>query len=152
VAGRFALTTGVGGTAVLLAFTSVLAAAGHADVQTSMRPLAMTASVLGTLGLAAEAALLRHRHRPLDDELARTAQLLHGPLRRLVGVRSALLVLGTVVAPWMAVGMATSPTPSLTAGAVAGVVALFAVLVAELLERWRFFTASSPTRMPGRVP
>jgi DMSO reductase anchor subunit len=27
-----------------------------------------------------------------------------------------------------------------------------AVLVAELLERWRFFTASAPIRMPGRLP
>jgi formate dehydrogenase iron-sulfur subunit len=149
VAGRFAATTAVGGlTTVLLVTTSVGAVSG-VDTLGTVRALVTASSVVGVAMFLSELGLLRHHLGASDDELARTARLLRRRLPGLVSLRLALLLVGTIGAPWLAVVMLTVQTTSATAAAVCASLAVAATLTAELLERWRFFTASAPARMPG---
>ncbi|MGI8757754.1 MAG: hypothetical protein ACR2K0_00430, partial [Acidimicrobiales bacterium] len=129
-----ALALSIGGTAAARA-TSELAPA-----------LALLAAGAAGAKLAGEATVLRHLRAGDDDELHRSALLLVGPLRaasrwRLATGAASMVLLGAAV-------------PASAAGATATVVALatsgLVVLVAgELLERWQFFTAAAPARMPG---
>jgi formate dehydrogenase iron-sulfur subunit len=149
--GRFLATTVVGGAATLSAVLATVGAASGEVVAPSVATLALVSSLVVTGVVASELALLRRQGGPLDDEIARTARLLVRRLPGLVVVRLVALVLGGAVLPWLAWRMLTVAPTSATAGAVTAVVALALVLVGEFAERWRFFTAVAPTRMPGRL-
>lgn len=127
-AARFALTTAAGG----LAATTAVAptdALGWATLAAAGAKLAVDAVVL-------------LRRRSPHPEMARTAALLRGELRRLTTARFAFGVLGGLVAPVLVV-------VGLPVVAVVG----FALLVAgELVERSLFFTAEAGPRMPGSRP
>jgi formate dehydrogenase iron-sulfur subunit len=146
--GRFLATTLVGGAATLSAVVATAGAVSGEAVASSVATLALVSSLAVVGMVASELALLRHRDGPLEDELARTARLLVRQLPGLVVVRLVTLVLGGAVLPWLAWRMLTVAPTSATAAAVTAVVALVLVLVGELAERWRFFTAVAPTRMP----
>jgi formate dehydrogenase iron-sulfur subunit len=152
VAGRFTLTTVLGGMATLLAVLTLTDAATGVGQPRAVGVLALGLTLAALAGSVAEALLLRHRHGPTADPLARTARLLTRQLRHLVIARTGLLALGGVVAPWLAWVMLTQGATSPAAAAVCACIALVATLGAELLERWRFFTAVAPRRMPGRLP
>jgi formate dehydrogenase iron-sulfur subunit len=152
VAGRFALTTLLGGLGTLLATLTVTAAVVGVEEPAAVGWLAAALTLAVLAGATGELALLRHRAGPADDPLARTARLLTRQLRGLLVSRIALLLAGGVAAPWLAWVMLTQGTVSATAAAVCAVGGLLGLLAAELLERWRFFTAVAPRRMPGRLP
>ncbi|MEX0658826.1 MAG: DmsC/YnfH family molybdoenzyme membrane anchor subunit [Egibacteraceae bacterium] len=152
VAARFAATTALGGLATTLAVATVTGAVTGTSAAPVVPPLAVPLTVVAVLVGLAELGLLRHRHGPPSDELARTARLLTRQLGTLCVLRTATLAVGAVLAPWLALRMLTVARTSPTAAAVTAVVGLLALLVAELCERWRFFTASAPDRMPGRLP
>ncbi len=152
VAARFGLTTLLCGSATFLAVLAATAAHAGIEAPATVGGFALISSVLALAGLTAEVGLLRHRTGPIDDPLARTARLLTRRLRGLVVARLGLLFLGAVALPWLAVLMLTAGTTSATAAATCAVAGMVAVVAAELIERWRFFTAVAPTRMPGRLP
>jgi Fe-S-cluster-containing dehydrogenase component/DMSO reductase anchor subunit len=100
---------------------------------------------LAVLLMAATAAKLSWeltsvRGRAGSDDLAKTAQLLTGELRRVLVARLAIGVAGGILVPL-----------AVLAGAPLAAVGLLLVVVAELLERRLFFTAVAPLRMPGMV-
>jgi formate dehydrogenase iron-sulfur subunit len=152
VAARFAATTALGGLATLLAVLTVTGAVLGAEEASAVAWLASGLTLVAGGVATADLLLARHRHGPPEQPLARTARLLTRQLRGLLIARLTLLGAGAVVAPWLAWVMLTQGTTSATAAAVCAVAALVAVLGAELLERWRFFTAVAPRRMPGRLP
>ena len=86
-----------------------------------------------------ELSVLRHRRRG-DGDLAKTAQLLTGELRRELLARVGLGLAGGIAIPALVLG-----------GAPVAAVGLPLVVGAELLERRLFFTAVAPPRMPGLV-
>lgn len=150
-AARFGATTLLGGTAVVLVGIAAVAAASGLDATSVVAALATVLTVLAVAVGAAEVALLRHRHGPSDDELARTARLLARRLPELVALRLALLAIGAVAMPWLTLTMLTVGRTSAVAATVTAALGLAAVLAGELIDRWRFFTASVPPRMPGTV-
>jgi formate dehydrogenase iron-sulfur subunit len=153
VGARFTLTAALTGTATVAAVVAVTAAVDDGQVGPVVIATTVATAALVATALAAELALLRRRHGPEDDEVARTARLLVGHLLPLVQLRLLLLVAGGVLAPGFALlAWYDAARPSPTAAAVASVVGAIAVLVAELLERWRFFAAVAPVRMPARLP
>jgi formate dehydrogenase iron-sulfur subunit len=152
VGGRFALTTVVGGLGTLLAMLTVTGAVVGVEEADAVAWLAAGLTLATSAGWTAELLLLRHRHGSPDGALTRTARLMSRPLRGLLVLRLALLTAGGVVAPWLAWTMLTQGVTSATAAAACAVVGLVALVVSELLERWRFFTAVAPRRMPGRLP
>ncbi|WP_165404074.1 DmsC/YnfH family molybdoenzyme membrane anchor subunit [Egicoccus halophilus] len=155
VAARFAATTALTGCATLLLVVVGTAAVTGADVRGAVRALAIASGSVGVGVGAADLALLRHHRRhdvtagriaAIDDELARVAWL---HVRRMPGLTASRLValcLGALAAPWLTWRMLADDVGvgMLTAGA-----GLMTVVAGELLERWRFFTASAPPRMPG---
>src|SRR5690606_36050946 len=97
-----------------------------------------------------EASVFRHRRRGPDDELARSARLLLGPLANVTFGRFALGLTGGVLVPLFFLA-----APSENAGAslvVGSAAALILAGLAETLERTTFFTAVSAPRMPGGIP
>lgn len=152
VGARFALTTALGGTSALLTVVTVVGAVQRLATAGTVRTLAAITTVATVGAVAAEIGLLRRADGPEDDEVARTARLHVRHLRGLVTWRLGLLALGGIAAPWLAVRMLTVAPTSATAAATTAVVGSVALLMAELLERWRFFTACAPIRMPGRLP
>jgi DMSO reductase anchor subunit len=86
------------------------------------------------------ALLLRGR-----GALARSAAIMNGPLRRLTRARFACGVAGALVLPAAALAAAL---PALLTAAL--LVAAFALALAgELGERFLFFAAAPPSKMPG---
>jgi hypothetical protein len=136
----------------------VLAVVAVTDAADRRRRAVTVAAAAGASGLTARhpggasprGLLLRHRG-PADDELARTARLLTRPAARARRLPAWAAVAGGVAAPWLAVVMLTAghhldrPPPRCAPSPGRGA-------AAELLERWRFFTAVAPARMPGRLP
>jgi DMSO reductase anchor subunit len=101
---------------------------------------------LSALKLAGELAVLRHHGAPAWTPLKRTARLLTGRLRQALVVRVTLLVAGGLVLPGCVLAGIVPQTFSFAA-------IVFALLLAgELVERYLFFTAVSPTQMPGGLP
>ncbi len=93
--------------------------------------------------LACESTVLRHRHETRWTPLKRTARLMLGQLRIALGLRIALALLGGVVLP----GAVITGTLSFSIATAAALLVL--LLTGELAERYLFFTAVSPTQMPG---
>jgi formate dehydrogenase iron-sulfur subunit len=150
--GRFLLTALAGGTATVLAVVTAVGAITGSAVADHVAALATVSSSVALVIVGAEAALLRHRHGSVDDELARTARLLARQLRGLVLLRTVAAAAGGAALPWLAWRMLTVAPTSATAAAVTATVAVALVLVGELAERGRFFTAVAPVRMPGGLP
>lgn len=146
---RFAATTALGGLAVLLALVTVVGAVTGVPVAELATRVAVASTVVAVAVVAAEVALLLRARGPADDEVAATARVLVRHLPGVVVTRLAGSVVGAVLAPWLAVGALTIPRTSPTAAAVVALLGLGAVVVGELADRWRFFTAVAPVRMPG---
>ncbi len=148
------------GTATILGTTAIIPIVGLAAARlpaASDRYLAL--SGLGrpvtTVALAALAAKLGSEvwfllHPHSSGQLARTARLLRHDLAaqwrtRLAGGLIALALLGCLM------GSTTNDTGNPWPVVIFGVLALIAAGIGELAERWLFFTASSPRRMPGSI-
>jgi formate dehydrogenase iron-sulfur subunit len=128
VMGRFAGSTALLGAIALLC------------VQPSWH-VALGIVTLAMAKLAAEGAVLRHRRDPEWTELRRTALLMTGPLAWMTSARFACGVVGALVLPALA-GVAGTP---------AAVGALVLCFAGELAERYLFFAAVAPARMPGSL-
>ncbi len=148
---KFALTTLATGAAGMLVVSVATALALGGDAErtglVSGRPLGLlVAATLGTK-LAWEAGLLRHLRPGAPAELQRSAVLLAGELAPssrwrfglgLVGILAALAVVSGAAGEMASAGVLVL--------AAAGLVA---VVGGELVERWQFFTAVAPPRMPS---
>ncbi|MBW3573491.1 MAG: dimethyl sulfoxide reductase anchor subunit [Actinobacteria bacterium] len=146
---KFALSSlALGSAAMLVATLASAAVIGGADGARTQavlgRPLALVVAGVITVKLAAEAFfLLRHRRAGAPAELRRSALLLVGPLRAGTRRRFAAGVAAAVLTSALGVAGASGTVALVLAGA--GFVALVG---GELLERWQFFTAAAPARMP----
>jgi formate dehydrogenase iron-sulfur subunit len=76
---------------------------------------------------------------------ARSAALMKGPLRRFTVARFLFGALGGILCPFLILGHADAQSISVLASA-----AFLFCGAGELLERFLFFTAASPDRMPGQ--
>jgi DMSO reductase anchor subunit len=144
-AARFAATSLALGTATVLVTTLISAVATGRPAGAQLdRPLALAVVAVTVTKLVAEAAfLVRHRRAGAPAELHRSALLLVGPLWTRTRQRFAAGLAGALLA--VAV---TLPGVSPTTALGLGVASFAAVLAGELLERWQFFTAAAPPRMP----
>lgn len=141
------------GTTVLLGLATALASLGAAMIGPPGR--ATSPSMLPALACAlalVSLAKLRFEsgERLVADELSplgQTARLLRGPLKRVVGLRRFLGIVGGVFLPVLSVVGTLGRDPG--AAATAALLSLAAVLAGELLERSLFFTAVVRPRMPG---
>jgi DMSO reductase anchor subunit len=115
----------------------------------SGRSLGVAVAVTVVVKLAWEAGLLRHLRPGAPAELQRSALLLAGDLAGSSRWRGGLGLVGALAALAAALGArSTSPAAVLVL-----VLAAFAAVVAgELVERWQFFTAVAPPRMPTGSP
>jgi len=133
-----------GGSLVLLGLAGGIVIASF--WQTSNSPTLFTLAALTFLKLGGELAVLRHASIPEWTPLKRTARLMLGPLQNALAVRVALGIAGGLALPLFALGALINVTPTAT-------VVMFGLLSAgELAERYLFFTAVSPTQMPGGLP
>jgi hypothetical protein len=98
--------------------------------------------------LASEAAVLRHRRDPRHSVAKRMAIVMLGDLRGATNARFGCALGGSLLAP-IVVALTGS------AGWIVVPVALLMVallLAGELAERYLFFRAAPPSRMPGGIP
>ncbi len=105
----------------------------------------LTLVIIAATKLLLEAIPLRHHNTAEWSPLKRTARLLMGPLRPVAGFRVIALLVAGVILPVL--GMLGTVTLNADLATLSGV-GLFA---GELAERYLFFTAVSPARMPGGV-
>jgi DMSO reductase anchor subunit len=131
------------GTALVAGLGLWLAAGGG-------RAVAFALAAATVCRLAADAAILRHRHDPRLSPLRRTAELLTGPLAGIAALRVGLGVAGGVVLPLLAATVAPALAPGV--GRVAAAAGLAAILGGELAERALFFMAVVRPKMPGGMP
>jgi DMSO reductase anchor subunit len=109
-----------------------------------LRPTGSVALVVGLLGamkLVGDGLVLRHRCDVEWTDLRRSALLMTGPLIATTIARFVGGALGTLVLPAL---VTTAGTPAATA-------ALVLCFAGELAERYLFFAAVSPARMPGSL-
>jgi len=122
--------------------------------------LAKSLLVVAGTKLLMEAGFLRHLCRRRMTALKRSALLMTGVLSNVTIARFACGLLGGIVMPVFLLtrGQTVAGAPALNAGAAAGsdpvlliVVSMLFVfcLLGELLERYLFFAAVSPSGMPG---
>lgn len=78
-----------------------------------------------------------------NSELRLTAKLHRGPLKKVNAIRSLGLFAGVTLLAAATLGYAPAGTASLAA---------CALLTGELAERWLYFSAVTPLRMPGGTP
>jgi DMSO reductase anchor subunit len=152
---RFLLSMSGLGAATALS-TSLLTAACTASVRPAEimaaygRPLCLALAASIAVKLLAEAAVLLHRNR--DSALRRSALLMTGELAAVTKSRFICGFVGGIALPSVLfhTGGPSAETSGLFLGLVAS--ALFiACLAGELLERYLFFAAVAPPRMPGGV-
>ncbi|HEY1792058.1 MAG TPA: 4Fe-4S dicluster domain-containing protein [Opitutaceae bacterium] len=135
------------GSVVVLGLALPLAAMPHSARAFTGLSLALAAA--SAAKLAFEERIRRHRGEGgalLNTELGRTAYLLSGPLAVQANLRRAFGGAGGIAAALAAAGAAGAGFRGARAAAV---LAFALVLAGELLERYLFFTAVSPDRMPG---
>jgi Fe-S-cluster-containing dehydrogenase component/DMSO reductase anchor subunit len=148
---KFFLTTVATGSAAVLVITVVVAlVAGDATAErtglVSGRPLGVLVATVVAAKLAWEGAFLRHLRLGAPPDLRRSARLLVDDLGRSsrwragFGAAGAAAALGVV----FVAGQAEPVMVLLLASA-----AFVAVVAGELVERWQFFTAAAPPRMPS---
>lgn len=139
---RFLLTSLVAGTAAAWA---VAAACGVSNPVANGLALALCG--LSLAKLAFDAAIFRHLSNPPPTATAssRSARLMAGPL---VGITTARFVAGAVgglILPFVAWSVSSGIPPFLPA------VAAALVVFGEGCERYLFFAAAAPPRMPGSL-
>ena len=127
-------------TAVRFGATTVLGGAAVVACTTGDGRVAALLAAVGVLKLTWELAGLRHRRRPADDDLHKTARLLSVELAPVLRWRVGLGVVGAVALP--AIVAAGAPAALLAP-------ALPLAVAGELLERHLFFRAVAAPRMPG---
>jgi len=130
---KFFLTT------IILGTAGSWAALAFAGSTSSILPAALLIASLFKLG--SEVLMLRHRRIGLETQLGRSALLMRSQLRSVTASRFVLGFLGGVVLPGVALfGLSNVVLP---------VAVVVACLCGELAERYLFFTAVSPDKMPG---
>jgi DMSO reductase anchor subunit len=148
---KFFLTGIITGMAGLLALVVCFNSSGIDKASTLKPHFAVIASIAIGLAfivkLACEARIQKHVDDQEANPLKKTALLLRGELRFIHGWRFNLGILGGLVLPmfWMYRGYTgTGPfDPAMS------LCILMALLAGECLERFLFFTACVPPRMPG---
>jgi formate dehydrogenase iron-sulfur subunit len=153
---RFVLCSLVLGLPAGLGITLAAAAwtAGSPGIAEAMhgwgRPLCAVLMLATLAKLAWEAAMLRHVRRRAHTPLKRTALLLRGELGLVTGGRFFLGLAGGVLLPGVLLLASQRPEGphALFAGLIV-VLMLLVLAVAELLERYLFFTAVVAPKMPG---
>jgi formate dehydrogenase iron-sulfur subunit len=133
---RFFGTTVVLGAAAAAAISAVTGAPGV------VRGLAAVVLVTAAAKLVTEATVLRHLRGHAHTVGKRVASLMVGDLRGPTVARFLCGALGGLLLP--AVVLAGAPMAALPA--------LGLVLAGEILERYLFFKAAPPSRMPGGLP
>ncbi len=131
------------GTTVLLGF------AGWLIVDSRMSALSIASLwivlSLSLVKIALEATVMIHARSDRWTPLKRTTRLMVGPLRPALGFRVFALLLGGLMFPALAlIGM-------IPMNADLPLIIFVALLAGELAERFLFFTAVSPTQMPGGI-
>lgn len=138
--GKFFGTTAVLG----IAATMVVLAAGDA-ADPALSGLAFALAGIAMLKLSFERSIFRHLTDPQEPKLAslnKTALLMDNELGPATRLRFACGVLGGLVFPLI---FLLNPVWAIP------LAALVFCLIGELLERYLFFTAVAPLRMPGGV-
>jgi Fe-S-cluster-containing dehydrogenase component/DMSO reductase anchor subunit len=137
------------GTALVLGAASTLAFHASADAPDAFHRLAPVPCVLvlvvTALKLALDAAVLRHRRDPRHSVLKRMAVVMLGDLRAATTLRLACAFAGGCLAP-LVLAVVGYGGPFVVPGTA---LMLLLLLVAELAERYLFFRAAPPSRMPG---
>ena len=142
---KFAGTTLILGASSLLLLSAFRgSAASGAGAGAMMHLLSAGVSLLATLKLTFEAALLRDARARQHSARKQVAVMMLGPLRAVTGLRFAAGVLGVALSG--ALFSALLPEFVIVPVALAALVALS---LGELLERGLFFSASPTLRMPG---
>ncbi len=100
-----------------------------------------------SLKLLLEASVLKHLLPKGDDFLARTAILMTGPLRNFTILRFSCGAFGGLLLPLVMLRIEHTPTLVLTASI--ATLIFITNLLGELAERYLFFKAVVPLRMPG---
>ena len=112
--------------------------------------LALIAATL--VKLAIEASLLRHLLKPQNTPMKRSAQLMLGELSAVTKARFICGFAGGVVLPWtlLSMGGQTTIADGRNWFLALAAVSLFGLTLAgEICERYLFFTAVVPPKMPG---
>ncbi len=141
------------GTTALLGMATTLALAAFANPMANS-PVLLSAGLLCLVSVVKLAFEHRIFRRLVNEDtitltpLNKTARLLEGQLGQAARLRIGCGMLGGVILPLLLVlnrvaGNETSPWPVL--------VSLVLCLTGELLERYLFFTAVAPPKMPGGV-
>jgi Fe-S-cluster-containing dehydrogenase component/DMSO reductase anchor subunit len=152
---KFGLTTLVLGVATVMMVSTVAAlAAGPAAAPFSAAPLfrqlgaALALGVLIKLGF--ELTILRHIHDAHHSVLKRSALLMARDLRAVTLARFICGALGGLALPALAIGIAARvPGGAPTLIAAISVAIFLLCLTGELAERYLFFAAAPPSKMPG---
>ncbi|HUY35485.1 MAG TPA: DmsC/YnfH family molybdoenzyme membrane anchor subunit [Pirellulales bacterium] len=154
---KFLLTTLVLGAATALLTSMVTAAwfdtiAAREIMASHGRPLCQALMASMGLKLLVETSLFRHLRQKQNSPLRRSAVLMSGELSAAVKSRFICGFVGGIAIPGMLLA-ASSPSSRADSSdlfVVAAACAAFVVCLAgELLERYLFFTAVSPAKMPG---
>jgi len=158
LAAKFTATSVITGSTALIVAALIAAAADHDAVRGVLtdivRPLSALVMLATVVTLGTEAMIFRHLRDDSFTDLRRTAMLMSDDLRATTVRRFAWGAFGGFVLPLTLFVMSmpgaktSSPVPSL----VLAIVALAAVVVGELSERWQFFTAVTSPRLPGVQP
>jgi formate dehydrogenase iron-sulfur subunit len=156
---RFLLTMLVLGLAVTL-FTALAtsrfdAVAVRELLRGPARPLIEALIGLTAFKLSTEAAIFRQLWKKQNTALKRSARLLGGELAAVTKARFIAGLVGGIALPWLLLSLggqrATTPGIDVFMALAAG--SMFAVLLAgELAERYLFFAAVVPPKMPGGPP
>lgn len=155
---KFLLTTLLLGAATAL-ITSLFTAAYVESLRPSEVMVAYGRSCCGVLALAmaakllVEASVFRHLRDKQASGLRRSAVLMTGDLAAATKSRFICGFLGGIALPGMLVHAASSSPSEAGSGFICLVaIAMFiACLAGELLERYLFFAAVAPPKMPGGV-
>lgn len=153
VALKFFGTTAVLGLTAALFVTTLKgllspSVAEHGAYQQLTAFLSQTLAASTLLKLGLEITVLRHLRKEPTSPLNLTARLLLGELAEILTGRLLLGLVGGVLLPIAFV--VQRPAPGVATLGVTVWIMLF-VMVGELLERWLFFSAAVPARMPGGI-
>ena len=148
----FLFTSLVLGTATTLFTWALSGAAGaalsSADAVETNRAMCLALAVVTGAKLVFEVATFRHLGDRQATVLRKAARLLAGPLRRATVARFALGLVGGVLLPLAQLASKdTAPVGLLPAAFM-----LAFALAGELVERYLFFAAAIPPKMPGVSP
>lgn len=147
----FLLTTLLLGTATTVFTSSLTGASGiglaTVDEAATSRTICVALAMVTGAKLLIEAATLRHLAARQFTVLRKSARLLVGPLRRATIARFTLGAVGGIVLP-----LAMTADRSAPIGLVSATLILICTLAGELVERYLFFAAAVPPKMPGGSP